>query len=128
MIRRSAMSVLAMSGAELVKNISTEPATAEALACLDDEIQEYLKYLRVQIQTLQTASARCCLALCFRSDHFDLRYDVARVAGVRGWNTHDLLSRGPNGGANIDRTETAKLSGRRNRLIGMTSRVRTAEK
>ena len=58
-IRRSAMSVLLMSGAELVAKISTDRATAEGFARLDDEIQQYLKYLRSHIQLLQTASARC---------------------------------------------------------------------
>ena len=128
MIRRSAMTVLSMSGAELVKNISMDRAAAEALARLDDEIQEYLKYLRMQMQTLQTACARCCLALCFRRDHFELRYDVARVAGVCGWKTPDLLSPGPNAGTNVSGTESGRLTGRRNRLIGMTPRARTVEK
>jgi len=121
-IRRSAMSVLLMSGAELVAKISSDRATAEGFARLDDEIQEYLKYLRFHIQTLQTASARCSLALCFRKDSFDLRYEVARATGVRRWATPNLLSRGPNGRANVSGTTSDKLSGRRNRFIEMKPR------
>ncbi len=94
-IRRSAMSVLSMSGAELVPKITSDRATAEGFARLDDEIQQYLRYLRAHIQLLQTASARTSLALCYRKDKNELRFEVARMAGARHWVRPDILSSGP---------------------------------
>jgi hypothetical protein len=94
-VRRSAWSALRLSGAELVSKISADRATAESFARLDEEIQQYLKYLRAHMQLLQTASARCSLALCARKDGFELRYEVGRVAGVRSWEPPTILSTGP---------------------------------
>jgi len=96
-IRRSAWSVALMSGAELVAKISTDRATAESFARLDDEIQQYLRYLRAHMQLLQTVSARCSLALCYRKDKSELRFEVARMAGVPRWEPPDLVSLGPTG-------------------------------
>jgi len=78
-IRRMALAVIALSGAQLIEKVGKgDRESAQSVAQVMEHIGEYIGRAKALVEWLEAAQLRCMIALAYRDDGDELRAAVSR--------------------------------------------------